>query len=62
VNAAVVGVLIAAFVRPVCSSAVHTILDGAVALVALMLLVQWRIAPWLLVFLVVSLSALLRLV
>ncbi len=57
VNAAVVGVLISAFIRPVCSSALHSVCDVAVAVVALALLVRWKIAPWIIVVAVASVSA-----
>jgi chromate transporter len=61
VNAAVVGVLMAAFLRPVCTSAVLNWFDGLVALAAMVLLMRFRVAPWLLVLLVATLSALVRL-
>jgi len=56
VNAAVVGVLISAFMRPVCSSALHSAYDLAVALAALALLVRWKIPPWIIVVAVASVS------
>jgi chromate transporter len=58
VNAAVVGVLVSAFIRPVCSSAIHSVYDLAVALVALALLMRWKMAPWIIVVAVASVSAL----
>jgi chromate transporter len=58
VNAAVVGVLGAAFVRPVWSSAVRSPLDLVVALAALALLVRYKLPPWVVVVSVASLSAL----
>jgi chromate transporter len=58
VNAAVVGILLAAFLRPVWSSAVHSPFDLAVALAALALLVRYKLPPWLVVVAVASLSAL----
>jgi chromate transporter len=57
VNAAVVGVLMAAFLRPVCSSALHSPFDGVVAIAALVLLVRYKLPPWILVVSVASLSA-----
>ena len=57
VNAAVVGVLIAALVRPVWTSAVHSVLDMGVAVAGLVLLVRYRIPPWLLVLGVTLVSA-----
>jgi len=58
VNAAVVGVLIAAWIRPVCSSALHSYLDVAIALAALVALLRWRVPPWIVVLSVATLSAL----
>jgi chromate transporter len=58
VNAAVVGVLIAAFVRPVCSSALHSPADVGIALLALVALLRWKLPPWIVVLSVASLSAL----
>ncbi len=57
VNAAVVGVLISAFIRPVCSSAVHSVYDVGVAVAALLLMVRWKVAPWIIVAAVASVSA-----
>jgi chromate transporter len=57
VNAAVVGVLIAAFIRPVCSSALHSAFDVAVAATAFALLVRWKLPPWIIVVAVASVSA-----
>jgi chromate transporter len=53
VNAAVVGILLAALYDPVWTSAVHDKQDFVVALIGFLLLVIWRCPPWLLV----SLSA-----
>jgi len=58
VNAAVVGVLLAAFLRPVWSSAVHSPFDLVVALAALALLVRYKLPPWVVVVSVAALSAL----
>ena len=58
VNAAVVGVLIAALIRPVWSSSVHSAFDAVVAVGALVLLVRYGIPPWLLVLCVALFSAL----
>jgi chromate transporter len=49
VNAAVVGVLASAFVRPVWTSAVRSVFDLAIAAGAFALLVRWRVAPWMMV-------------
>ncbi|MBI3515133.1 MAG: chromate transporter, partial [Proteobacteria bacterium] len=51
VNAAVVGLLLAALYTPVWTSAIHTAADFALALVAFLLLVLWRVPPWLVVVL-----------
>ncbi len=53
VNAAVVGILVAALYNPVWTSAVQSAEDFALAAAALLLLVSWRFPPWL----VVALSA-----
>lgn len=58
VNAAVVGVLIAAFVRPACSSALHSSVDVTIALAALLTLLRWKLPPWIVVLSVATLSAL----
>jgi chromate transporter len=58
VNAAVVGVLIAAFIRPVCSSALHSPFDSVVAVAALIALLRWKLSPWVVVIAVAALSAL----
>jgi chromate transporter len=62
VNAAVVGVLIAAFVRPVCSSALHSSVDVAIALAALVALLRWKLSPWIVVLSVALLSTLVIIV
>ena len=51
VNAAVVGLLLAAFYDPVLRSGVHTLADVALVLVALMLLAYWRVPSWAVVLL-----------
>jgi chromate transporter len=58
VNASVVGILLAAFLRPVWSSAVHSPFDLVVALAALALLVRYKLPPWVVVVSVAALSAL----
>jgi len=45
-NAAVVGILLAALVNPIGTEAIDTWCDLAAALVALLLLEQWRVPPW----------------
>ncbi len=47
INAAVVGLLLAALYNPVWTSAIHTSADFALALMAFMLLVFWKVPPWL---------------
>ena len=49
VNAAVVGLLLAAFYNPVWTSAIHGSADFALAVGAFALLQAWRTPPWLVV-------------
>ena len=49
VNAAVVGLLAAALIQPVGSSAIHGLADLGLALMALAALMRWRLPPWLVV-------------
>ena len=49
VNAAVVGLLLAALYQPVWTSAIHGPQDFALALVALAALMFWKLPPWLVV-------------
>ncbi|WP_064575571.1 chromate efflux transporter [Cupriavidus gilardii] len=49
VNAAVVGVLLAALYDPVWTSAIHRPADFALALAALVALMFWKLPPWLVV-------------
>jgi chromate transporter len=51
VNAAVVGLLLAAFYHPVWTSAIHSPGDFALAATAFLLLAFWRTPPWLVVML-----------
>ncbi len=51
VNAAVVGLLLAALYSPVWTSAIHSAADFALALVGFMLLMFWKQQPWLVVLL-----------
>ena len=46
INAAVVGLLLAAFYDPVWTAAIHTPRDFALALAALLLLQVWKVPPW----------------
>lgn len=50
INAAVVGLLLAAFYQPVWTSAIHAPQDFGLALVALVALMSWKLPPWLVVF------------
>lgn len=58
INAAVVGVLAAALIHPVASSAVHTWLDFGLAVAAFFALVLWKLPPWLVVLGCAALSLL----
>jgi chromate transporter len=60
VNAAVVGLLLAAFYTPVWTSAIQSMTDFAIALVALLLLAYWRAPPWLVVALGAATAQLAR--
>ena len=51
VNAAVVGLLLAALYTPVWTSAIHGPVDFAIGLVAFLLLAVWAVPPWLVVIL-----------
>ena len=51
VNAAVVGVLLAALFTPIWTGAVHVAADFGLALVAFLLLTLWAMPPWLVVLL-----------
>jgi chromate transporter len=51
VNAAVVGVLLAALFTPIWTGAVHTAADFGLGLVAFLLLALWAVPPWLVVLL-----------
>ena len=49
INAAVVGLLLAALYQPVWTSAIHAPQDVALALAALVALMGWKLPPWLVV-------------
>lgn len=49
INAAVVGLLLAALYNPVWTSAIHTPQDFGLALLALVALIFWKLPPWLVV-------------
>jgi chromate transporter len=61
-NAAVVGILGAAFYNPVWISAVLTPRDFAVALTGFLLLTVWKLAPWIVVILLAAAGGILQLV
>ncbi len=59
INAAVVGILLAAFYDPVWTAAIVTPGDFALALVALTALIFWKLPPWLVVVLCGAIGAIL---
>ncbi|MDB5823017.1 MAG: chr [Herminiimonas sp.] len=61
INAAVVGLLLAAFYNPIWTSAIASAFDFGLAAAAFVLLVFWKCPPWLVVMLAALASALFRL-
>jgi chromate transporter len=61
-NAAVVGILGAALYNPVWISAVLNPRDFAVALAGFLLLTVWKLVPWIVVVLLGTIGAILRLI
>lgn len=61
INAAVVGLLLAALYQPVWTGAIHSATDVVLALLAFTLLVLWKRPPWLAVLATAALSWLLSL-
>ena len=59
INASVLGVLAAAFLRPVCSTAIHSTPDLLVAGAALALLTIGKVRPWMVVLAAVAASVLM---
>jgi len=59
-NAGVVGILVAAFYHPVWTSAILTAVDFGLALVAGVLLMLWKVPPWLVVVFCAVAAALLQ--
>jgi chromate transporter len=59
INAAVVGLLVAALYRPVWTSAIHTPADFALVLITFALLALWAVPPWLVVILAATGGAVL---
>ncbi len=62
VNAAVVGLLLAALYSPVFTSAVTRPIDMALALAAFLLLMFWHVPPWLVVLLTTVAGAVITLI
>jgi chromate transporter len=56
VNAAVVGILLAALYDPVWTSTVHSVRDFALVIVALVLLGWWRFPSWAVVLVTAALA------
>jgi chromate transporter len=59
INASVLGVLAAAFLRPVCSTAIHSLPDLFVASAALAMLTVGKVRPWMVVLATVVASVLM---
>jgi chromate transporter len=59
VNAAVVGLLLAALYRPVWTAGITAAVDFAIAIAAFLLLFMWQMPPWLVVILSAVAGALL---
>ncbi len=60
VNASVVGILLAAFIRPLWATTIHSALDFGMALVAFLLLTVWRLPAWLVVVGAAAVSTILK--
>ncbi len=60
VNAAVVGVLLAALYTPVITTSIFKPIDAALALVAFAMFAVWRIPPWIVVLVTAAGGALIR--
>ncbi|MBS0567013.1 MAG: chromate efflux transporter [Proteobacteria bacterium] len=56
-NAAVVGILAVAFVDPVCTTAILRWYDAVPALAGFLLLVRWKLPPWIVVVLLAATGA-----
>ncbi|MDQ2906075.1 MAG: chromate efflux transporter [Chloroflexota bacterium] len=57
INAAVVGILLAALYQPIWTSAIHAPSDFALSLLAFGLLVIWKVPPWIVVVLAALIGA-----
>jgi chromate transporter len=60
INAAVVGILLAAFYHPVWTSAILGVADFSLAAAAFLLLVFWKWPPWLVVVLAAAVTGIGR--
>ena len=60
VNAAVVGVLLAALYTPVITTSIFKPIDAALALVAFAMLAVWRVPPWIVVLVTAAGGAVIR--
>ena len=60
VNAAVVGVLLAALYTPVITTSIFKPIDAALAIVAFGMLAVWKVAPWIVVVIAAASGALMR--
>jgi chromate transporter len=58
INASVVGVLFAAWLRPVCTTAIHSYADVLIAAVAFLALVRFQAPPWAIVLATIALALL----
>jgi len=60
INAGVVGILLVAFYNPVWTSAIHSSTDFCLAAFAFLILVFWKLPPWLVVFVAAIVTELLE--
>lgn len=60
INAGVVGILLVAFYNPVWTSAIHSPIDFCLAAFAFLILVFWKLPPWLVVAVAAVISELLE--
>jgi len=58
-NAAVVGILAAAFITPVVTTGARTIADAVIAILGLIALMRFRTAPWIVAVATVILAGIL---
>jgi len=62
INAAVVGILLAALYRPLITSTLHSIPDIAIAITIFVLLTRFKISPWIIVLTTTALYTLPKLI